>query len=170
MADNAVITPGISALASSLMQLAPGVKRLLDGFRFMVDQPVIREPYYLGSSNPGGNVIAAGAANVPLPQADYSHSMEWPFEVRRVRLSNDSAHTFRDWSFTITDLTFQHTWMKNPQLADGMIDANTGFWELPYPWVIRPAGGGWQINVNNLDAVNPITINVVLHGNLLVPR
>jgi hypothetical protein len=168
--DTAIPSPAVSALASTLTQLAPRVHRILESLRFLVDQPVIREPYYLGTSNPGGNVIAAGATNIPLPQADYSHSMEWPFEVRRVRLSNDPQHTYRDWSFTIMDLTATHTWMKNPQLADGMIDANTGFWELPYPWVIRPAGGGWQINVNNLDPNNPITVNFVLHGNLLIPR
>jgi hypothetical protein len=163
-------TNAVSALAASLMQVAPNIKRVLDGLRFMIDQPVIREPYYLGTANSGGNILAAGAANVPLPQADFMHAMEWPFEVKRVRFSNDPSHTYRDWSLSLTDLTFQHTWMKNAQLVDGLVDANTGFWELPFPWVIRPAGGGWQINVNNLDAANPITVNVVLHGNLLIPR
>ena len=159
-----------SALASSLMQLAPGIKRLLDGMRFLIDQPVTREPYYLGTSQPGGTVIAAGASNVPLPQADFSHSMEWPFEVKRIRLSNDPQHTFRDWRIVLQDMTFNHIWSKNPILADGLIDANTGFWDLPYPWVIRPMGGGMLINIDNLDSTNPISVNVTLHGNLLIPK
>ena len=160
----------VSALASSLSQLAPGINRLLKGFRFIIDQPVIRETYILGTALAGGNIIPAGATNVPLPQEDYSHSMEWPFEVTRIRFSNDPQHTYRDWSLTLLDRTFNHTWMKNPIMVDTLIDTNTGFWELAYPWVIRPQGGGMQINVNNLDANNPIAVNVALHGNLLIPR
>lgn len=159
-----------SALAAVLTQLYPRITRLFEGFRFLVEQPVIREQYVMGPSNPAGFVIAPGATNVPLPASDYSFSLEWPFQVTRVRLLNDAQHTYRDWSLQVTDRTFNHVWSNNPILADGLVEANTGFWVLPEPWIIRPAGGGWQIAVSNLDTVNPITIAVELHGNLLIPK
>lgn len=160
----------VSALAAVLTQLYPRITRLFEGFRFIVDQPVIREHYVMGPANPTGNVLVAGATNVPLPAADYTYALEWPFQVTRVRLTNDPSHTYRDWSLMVQDRTFNHQWMNNPILADGLVNANTGFWELPEPWVIRPAGGGWQIYVNNHDTVNPITVGVELHGNLLIPK
>jgi hypothetical protein len=160
----------VSALAASLTQLAPNIKRMLDGFRFMIDQPVIRQPYILATSAAPGQVIAAGAQNVPLLQSDFSHALEWPFEITRIRFSNDASHTFRDWRIMLLDQTFNQQWMKNPVPVDCLIDANTGFWQLPYSWVIRPQGGGQQFNIDNLDTVNPITVNISLHGNLLIPR
>jgi len=159
-----------SALASVLTQLFPRVDRVFRGLQFLVDQPVIREPYWLGTSAAGGQVIAAGATNVPLLQSDFSHSLEWPFSVRRIRFSNDPQHTFRDWRVVINDQTFSQAWMKNPILVDSLIDAYSGFLELEVPWIIRPQGGGFQIYVDNLDAVNPITVGVALHGSLLIPR
>lgn len=70
----------------------------------------------------------------------------------------------------LLDLTFNQQWMKNPVMVDDLIDANTGFWELPFPWVIRPQGGGQNFNIDNLDTVNPIAVNIALHGCLLIPR
>jgi hypothetical protein len=159
-----------SALASILTQLYPPIERVLKGLQFLIDQPVIREPYWLGTSAAGGQTIAAGAFNVPLLQSDFSHSLEWPFSVRRIRFSNDPQHTFRDWRIVIQDQTFSQQWMKNPIMVDTLVDANTGFLELEIPWIIRPQGGGFQINVDNLDASNPINVNITLHGSLLIPR
>jgi len=160
----------VSTLASTLTQLFPRVDRVFKGLQFLVDQPVIREPYWLGTLTAGGQVIAAGATNAPLVQSDFSHSLEWPFEVNRIRFSNDPQHTFRDWQVVIHDLTFSQQWMKGPMLVDTLIAANTGFLELEVPWIIRPQGGGFQIYVNNLDALNPISVNITLHGSLLIPR
>lgn len=167
---NGDVNPNVSALAATLMQLSPKIGRILKGLSFVVDQPVIRQPQWLGTSTPGGQVIAAGAFNVPLLQSDFSLSLEWPFSVTRIRFSNDSSHTFRDWRVLIQDFTFNQAWMKNPIMVDTLIDANTGFLELEVPWIVRPQGGGFQINVDNLDAVNPISVNVTLHGSLLIPR
>lgn len=170
MANGDASQSNVAALAAVLTQLYPRITRLFDGFRFLVEQPVIREHYVMGPANPGGNIILPGAVSTPLQAADYSFSLEWPFQVTRIRLSNDAQHTFRDWALLLQDRTFNHQWMNNPILADGLIDANTGFWTLPEPWVIRPQGGGCQIYITNLDTINPITVNVELHGSLLIPK
>jgi hypothetical protein len=167
---NGTENPNVSALAATLTQLAPRIGRIFKGLQFVVDQPLVRQPYILPTSQAGGQVIAAGATNVPLLQSDFSHSLEWPFEIYRIRFSNDPQHTFRDWRIMLLDLTFNQQWMKNPVMVDDLIDANTGFWELPFPWVIRPQGGGQNFNIDNLDTVNPIAVNIALHGCLLIPR
>jgi hypothetical protein len=89
--------------------------------------------------------------------------------VHRIRPSIDAQHTLRDARVLVLDQTYNQTWMKNPALLDGLVDANTGFWELGFPWVIRPEGGGQQYNIDNLDAINPIQISFTLHGFLLIP-
>lgn len=160
----------VTGLAQSLLQLFPTINRVVDSLRFLIEQPMIREPYQLGTSAPGGAVIPAGAMNVVQLQSDFSHSLEWPFQVSRIRFSNDAAHTFRDWRVRVLDQTFNHEWMKNPIMVDALIDANTGFWDLQYPWIIRPQGGGQQWYVDNLDTANPITINITLEGHLLIPN
>lgn len=160
----------LSALAATLTQLSPTVSRVFKGLQFLIDQPVIRQPQWLGTSTAGGQVIAAGANNVPLLQSDFSLSLEWPFSVRRIRFSNDPQHTFRDWRIVIQDFTFNQSWMKAPIMVDTLVDANTGFLELEVPWIVRPQGGGFQINVDNLDTANPISVNITLHGSLLIPR
>jgi hypothetical protein len=159
----------MAALAQTLTQMFPFVNRVLSGLKFLVDQPIIRQPYYLPTSAPGGQVIAAGLQNVPLLLTDFSHSLSWPFEVHRIRISLDPAHTLRDLRIQVLDQTYNQNWMKNPAMADGLVDANTGFWELGFPWVIRPQGGGQQYNIDNLDAVNPIQVSLTLHGFLLIP-
>lgn len=159
----------IAALAATLTQLFPRIQRLLDGARFLLDQPVTRVPYYMGTSAPGGQVIAANAQNVPLLQSDFSHSLAWPFEVEYIKPWQDRSHTPADWSVTLNDLNFSQQLMKNPVPVTGLIENNTGIWRLPFPWIIRPQGGGWIFNVNNLDTVNPITVGFELHGSLLVP-
>lgn len=160
----------VATLAASLLQLAPNAKRVLDSMRFLFDQPVIREPYVLGTSATPGAVIAIGATNQILLSSDFSHSLEWPFEVQEIAFSNDPQHTFRDWRVSIQDQTYNHTWMKNPVMVDLLVDANTAKWKLGFPWIIRPMGGGQNIYVDNLDTINPITVNVALIGELLIPR
>jgi hypothetical protein len=163
-----------ASLAQMLTQMAPFVGRLLSGFKFLMDQPIIRQPYYLATSGangpaPGSQIIAAGQTNVPLVQSDFSHSLSWPFEVHRIRISLDPQHTLRDLRVAVIDQTYNQSWMKNPTLADGLVNADTGFWELGFPWIIRPEGGGQQYNVDNLDTVNPISVSFTLHGFLLIP-
>jgi hypothetical protein len=160
----------VAALAQTLMQLFPTVNRVINSLRFLIDQPVIREPYLLGTSAPNGATVAAGGVNVVQLQSDFSHSLEYPFEVERIRFSNDSSHTFRDWRVRVVDQTFNHEWMKSQSvMVETLVDANTGFWDLQYPWIIRSQGGGQQWFVDNLDTVNPINISIVLHGHLLIP-
>lgn len=160
----------IAGLAASLLQVAPGINRTLQGLRFLLDQPLIREPYVLCTSAAGGQVIAAGAMNQPLNAADFSHSMEWPFEIRKIRLAIDAQHSPTDWRVLFQDNTYNHQWMKNPVPVANLIDANTLMFELPERWIIRPMGGGQQIYVDNLDTVNPISVSVSLIGALLIPR
>jgi hypothetical protein len=158
-----------ASLAQMLTQMAPFVGRLLNGFKFLIDQPIIRQPYYLPTSAPGGQIIGAGQQNVPLLTTDFSHSLSWPFEVHRIRPSIDPQHTLRDARVMVLDQTYNQTWMKNPAMLDGLVDVNTGFWELGFPWVIRPEGGGQQYNIDNLDPINPIQISLTLCGFLLIP-
>lgn len=159
----------VMALAQTLMQLVPTARRIVDGLRFLFDQPVWREPHVIGTSAVPGAIIAPGAMNVPQLATDFQNSYEWPFEVKRIRFSNDASHTFRDWRVRVLDQTNNHEWMPNTLLVDTLIDANTGFWEIGFPWIIRPQGGGQNWFVDNLDAVNPITINITLHGHWLIP-
>lgn len=159
-----------SSLAASLMQLSPGIDRALKGLRFMFDMPVIRVPYQMSTSTPGGQVISAGASNQPLTASDFQHSLEWPFEVREVRFDVDPSHTLRDLRVMVTDLTYNQQLMKNPVAANALVDANTLKWVFPERFVMRPMGGGWQIFVDNLDAANPLSVSVTLIGSLLVPR
>ena len=159
----------LASLVASLTQMAPFLTRVANSFKFLLDQPIIRQPYYLPTSAPGGQIIGAGQQNVPLLQTDFSHSLSWPFEVHRIRPSIDAQHTLRDARVMVLDQTYNQTWMKNPAMLDGLVDANTGFWELGFPWVIRPEGGGQQYNIDNLDAINPIQVSFTLHGFLLIP-
>lgn len=160
----------IAGLAASLLQIAPGITRTIQGLRFLLDQPLIREPYVLCTSTAGGQVIAAGARNQPLNAADFSHSMEWPFEVRKIKFECDAQHTPADWRVLIQDNTYNHQWMKNPVPVASLLNANTLMFELPERWIIRQMGGGQQIYVDNLDTANAINVTVSLIGSLLIPR
>ncbi len=161
----------IASLVASLTQLVPFFKRVNDGIKFLFDQPITRQPYYLPTSAPGGQTIAAGAQNVPLLLTDFSHSLSWPFEVHKIKVSLDPAHTLRDASVVLKDQTFNQEWFKNPAMLDGLVENNTGFWSFePFPWIIRPEGGGQQFNIDNLDAINPIQVALTLHGYLLIPQ
>jgi hypothetical protein len=133
------------------------------------DSSMVRSPYILSTSAPGGTIIPPGQQNVPQLLSDFSNSLEWPFEVTKIGFQNDPSHTYRDWRVRVVDQTYNQEWMKNPILVAALINAETGFWELPMPWVIRSQGGGQNWFVDNLDAVNPIQITITLFGSLQFP-
>jgi len=165
----AMTNENAGALAGMLLQLAPNFDRVLKGLQFMVQSPVLYSPYLLGTAQAGGTVVPAGTSNFPLPQTDFSHSLEFPFQIDRVRFVVDPSHTFRDARVIVQDLSYSETWMKSPVVLAGLIDANTGFWELRKPWILRAQGSGLQLYVDNLDANNPLSLYVELHGSLLKP-
>jgi len=155
-------------LSAQLVQLAPVAKRILDSLKPLVDQPIIRFPYTLPLRQSA--VIPAGATGQRLPDTDFIHALEWPFEVLYVKFSQDPAHTFRDWRVIIKDQTFNQDWMKTQNMVATLVRDNTGTWELPFPWVVRPKGGGLTVTVDNLDSQNPLTVDIAFIGNLLIPR
>jgi hypothetical protein len=157
-----------NGLAAMLMQLAPLAKQVLDRVRPVLDQPVIRFPYEIPLAR--SFTVGAGVNNAPMPQVDFSHSLEWPFEIEKVKFSNDPSHTFRDWSVVIKDQTFNQEWMKTATMVDLLIAENTAQRALSFPWVVRPKGGGLTVAVNNLDTENPITVDINFQGYLLIPR
>lgn len=63
-----------------------------------------------------------------------------------------------------------HTCKTSTQQVDGLIDTNTGVWYLKFPWVVRPKGGALLLIADNLDLVNPISVEVEFSGSLLIPR
>lgn len=133
------------------------------------DASIVRSPYILATSAPGGAIIPPGQQNVPQLLSDFSNSLEWPFEVTKIRFVNDPQHTYRDWRVRVVDQTYAQEWMKYPVLVESLINVDTGFWELPMPWTIRPQGGGQNWFVDNLDPVNPIQIVIALFGSLQFP-
>jgi len=157
-----------NGLAAMLMQYAPTVKRLVDQLKPLVDQPVIRFPFTMPLVRSA--VIAAGASNVPLLASDFGNSLEWSFEVRKIKPSQDPAHTPRDWRLLVKDQTFNQDWGKTSAMVATLIDDNTGAWALDFPWIVRPKGGGLNIFIDNLDTVNPITVDIDFVGYLLIPR
>lgn len=157
-----------SGLASQLLQMAPTIKRIVDSLKPMIDQPIIRFPYVMPLAN--SQVIGAGVRGVRLPDADFSHSLEWPFEIERVKFSNDPSHSFRDWRVFIKDQSFNQDWHKASSMVDLLVEQNTAQWPLRFPWVVRPKGGGLAVTVDNLDADNAITVDISFEGYLLIPR
>jgi hypothetical protein len=87
-----------------------------------------------------------------------------------VKFSNDASHTFRDWRVNIKDQTFNQDWMKTQAMVADLVQDNTGQWQLLYPWVVRPKGGGLAVTVDNLDSQNAIRVDVAFIGYLLIPR
>lgn len=168
---NAPASPQSAAngLATMLAQLATRWKTTIDRIQPLLDQPVERMPYNLPRFS-GTGAIGAGLTNQPLISQDFSHSLEWPFEVHAVKFSQDPAHTFRDWRVTIKDLSLNQDWQKNAVLVADLVDDNTGVWKLDYPWVVRPKGGALTVSVDNMDTVNPITVDINFRGYLLIPR
>lgn len=159
------MSPGLEAM---IVQLLPWLQRLKMGIDPILNQPIIRQPYSLPLA--AGQVIAAGASGQILNSTSFSYNFEWPFEVHAVKFSQDIAHTFRDWRVSFQDQTFQQPLQKNASLVADLVDDNTGKWEWKFPWVIRPKGGGMTVTVDNLDSVNPITVDMSFLGYQLVPK
>jgi hypothetical protein len=149
-------------LVEAFLQMAGAAKEIATTYD--------EEPYVFSTETAGGIVIAAGRTNVPLIQTDFLNALEWPFKLYRIRFTNDPQHTYRDWRVRCVDQTYNQEWMKNPVMVESLVQVNTGFWELPKPWIVRSQGGGQQWFVDNLDTVNPITVNIALHGALVIPH
>lgn len=149
-------------------QLAPFLHGVWQRIQPLVDQPVIRMPYSLPLAQ--GQVIGAGVSGAILAPSSFSWNLEWPLEIHAVKFSQDIAHTFRDWQVQIQDQTFNQPFQKNPSLVADLVDDNTGKWDWKFPWVIRPKGGAVQVLVNNLDTVNPITVDLSFLGYMMIPR
>jgi len=161
------IPPG-EGLASMLIQLAPLVKGVVDRIKPVIDQPVIRFPYNLPLAATA--IVGAGVSGFRLPDTDFSHSLEWPFEVKNIKFSNDPSHTFRDWRVSIHDQSFNQDFMKRSVMVALLVAANTARWDLDFPWIVRPKGGGLTVSVDNLDTVNQINVDINFEGFLLIPR
>lgn len=160
-----MLSPAVEAM---LTQLAPVFKGFMERIEPLLSQPVVRVPYSLPLAQ--ATTVAAGATNFPLDPTSFSYSLEWPLEVHAVKFAQDPAHTFQDWRITIQDQVVNQPLQKtNVNVAD-LVDDNTGKWEWKYPWVVRPKGGALNVTVDNLDTVNPITINMAFVGYLMIPR
>jgi hypothetical protein len=157
-----------NGLAAMLMQWATRWKDVSDRIKPLLDQPVIRQPYTM--PNALALVVPAGVTGMVFPNTDFSNSLEWPFEVHEIKPTQDPSHTFADWRLSIKDQTFDRPLHKANQLVAGLVDDNTGVWKLAFPWVMRNKGGGFKIGVDNLEAINPISVNITLRGYLLIPR
>ena len=157
------------ALSAMLAQLAPWWLDVLNKISPLLNQPVIRYPYSIPLAQ--SQVIAAGATAV-LNQPDFNYNFEWPFEIQEIGLSQDPAHTTRDWRIAIQDQTFNQPFQKaqSGTMVATLLETNTDKYVLKFPWIIRPKGGGLQITVTNLDQVNPITVDMNLIGAQMIPR
>jgi len=162
---------GPSGLAAMLSQFLPTIHDIVNRIKPLIAQPIVRVPYNLPLATPiTGQVIPAAGRSVALSAQDFSSSLEWPFEVHSIKFSQDPAHTFRDWRIFIRDQVYSQDLMKASARVATLVADDTGMWKLQFPWIIRAKGGGWTIQVDNLDAVNPITVDINLQGYLLVPQ
>lgn len=158
-------SPGLAAM---MVQLGPLFQKIMQSLTPLVDQPIVRMPWVLPLAR--SQVIDAGATGTVLTPTDFTNALEWPFEIRSVKFSQDIAHTPRDWRVTIIDQIFNNPLQKAAFMVADVIDNNTGKWVLDFPWVMRPKGGAWQISVDNIDEENPITVDIALIGSFLIPR
>ncbi len=157
------------ALSSMLVQLGPLIHGVMQRIQPMLDQPVVRFPYAIPLAR--SQVISAGQTGAILAPADFQYSFEYPFEVHELKFSQDPAHTYRDWRIAFMDQTFNQPLQKaSTSMVADLVDDNTGKWVWKFPWTIRPKGGGFNIVVDNLDTVNPITVDIALLGYMLLPR
>lgn len=151
-----------------LSQLAPFFKGFMDRIEPLLNQPVVRIPYSLPLAN--STVIPAGQQGFLLDPPSFSWNLEWPLEVHEVKFSQDIAHTFRDWRVNFQDQIVNQPLQKNAPMVADLVDDNTGKWIWKYPWTIRPKGGAIIVTADNLDDVNPITVDLSFNGFLMVPR
>ena len=157
-----------AGLGAMLAQLGPLVKTTMDKLKPLIDQPIIRMPYNLPSANT--STVPAGQTGFRMPDTDFIHALEWPFEIHRVKFSQDPSHTFRYWRVRIQDQPFNQDMMKNNTMVALLAKDNTGTWPLEMPWIVRPKGGGLIVTVDNLDESNPILVDINFEGYLMIPR
>jgi hypothetical protein len=158
-----------NGLGAMIAQLATVFNDAYRHIKPLIDQPVIRQPYAMGTRT--GLVIGAGVTGAAFVASDFQHSLEWLFEVHSIKPTQDAAHTFADWRLSILDQTFNYSWFKEgTALVAGIVDDNTGVYKPDFPWIVRPKGGALVLMADNLDTVNPITVNVEVRGCLLIPR
>jgi hypothetical protein len=159
------ISPGLEAM---MVQLGPWIHHIKAALDPLLGQPIIRMPYSLPLAQ--AQVIPPGGQNVVLNSTSFTFNLEWPMEVHEVKFSQDIAHTYRDWQVYIQDQTFNQPLQKNASSVADLVDDNTGKWVWRFPWTIRPKGGAMNVAVNNLDTVNPITVDMSFLGFLMIPR
>ena len=160
-----MLAPNVEAMLS---QLAPVFKGFMDRIQPLLDQPVVRVPYSMPLAQ--SVTVPAGQQGFILDPTSFSYSLEWPLEVHRVKFSQDPAHTPRDWRINIQDQVVNQPLQKNNSMVATLIENNTGDWKWKYPWTVRPKGGALIVNVDNLDTVNPITVDLSFVGYLMIPR
>lgn len=154
-------------ISAMLTQLGPKIHDWLQRVEPLLNQPVLRLPYAFPLVAP--QTIPAGTQNAILNSTSFNNNLEYPFELHELKFSQDPAHTFQDWQVAIQDQTFNQPLSKSAVTVANMVDDNTGKWKWGYPWIIRPKGGAFNISANNLDTVNPITVEIGLLGYLLIP-
>jgi len=150
-----------------LMQLAPLANQVINAIKPVVDQPIIRMPFVMPLAQ--SQSIGAGLTGQVLTASNFQNALEYPFEIQKIKFSQDPSHTPRDWRVLIRDQIFSMQMGTNPAMVATLIDNNTGAWTWEFPWVMRPKGGAFQIFVDNLDVSNAITVDIDLVGNLLIP-
>lgn len=151
----------------ALAQILPMVQKAFERVEPLLTQPFRRQPFVLPLAT--SQVIGAGLTNQPLKASDFTLNLEWDFEVWYTGFSQDVSHTRRDWRFRMNDLMIAQDLFKASAMIATLPDDNTGKWRLDYPWILPKKGGGLQPYVDNLDPVNPITVDVAFVGYLLMP-
>jgi hypothetical protein len=159
------LSPGLEAMLS---QLGPYIKGFMDKIEPLLNQPVVRVPYSLSLAS--SKVIPPGQSGLILSNNDFNNNLEWPIEVHNVKFSQDVAHTFRDWQVNFQDQIVNQPMQKTSVTVADLVEDNTGMWRWDYPWTVRPKGGAIIILANNLDTVNPISVDLSLNGYLMIPR
>lgn len=151
-----------------LTQLGPLIHGFMNRVEPLLSQPVVRIPWSMPLAD--STVIPAGQQGFVLSSTDFNYSLEWPFEVHQVKFSQDIAHTFRDWRVDFQDQIVNQPLQKTAPMIADLVDDNTGKWIWEYPWIVRPKGGAILVKADNLDDVNPITVDMAFIGYLMVPR
>jgi hypothetical protein len=111
----------------ALAQILPLAKKALDRIEPLLTQPFRRQPYVMPLSTSA--VIPAGASNQPLRASDFSHNLEWDFEVHRIKFSQDGAHNMRDWRFKMIDIIVAQELFKASAMVATLVLDNTGAWD-----------------------------------------
>lgn len=159
------LSPGLEAM---LTQLGPLIHGFMNRLEPLLNQPVVRVPYSLALAE--STVIPAGQQGFILNSTSFNNNLEWPIEVHNVKFSQDIAHTFRDWRVNLTDQIVNQPLQKSTPMVADLVEDNTGMLRWDYPWVVRPKGGAIIVLADNLDTVNPVTVDLSFNGYLMIPR